>query len=226
MTWFVEKHATAYLAPTREIFAQALTEGIKKDQLYLTGRPVRRQFRETLACSRVDTLQTLGLDPARFTIFLRGGAKGSAGVDQILRHIMQRNMPIQVILATGNNQAMAEQYAHTRHVSVLPFTEVIAPAMAAVDMVAGKAGASFITEALPFLVTTLIPGQETPSLRFIERYNLGWVCLRTSAQIELLAKLTCNPAMLAEKVSSIRAYKDWNIKANQGLKPLIDRLLS
>src|SRR5690349_17707210 len=45
-TWFTEKRADAYLAPTREIFAQALAEGIDERRLYPTGRPVRRQFFE------------------------------------------------------------------------------------------------------------------------------------------------------------------------------------
>jgi len=56
MTWFVEKHADAYLAPTREIFAQALAQGIAKDHLYLTGRPVRSQFLAPATCTREDAL--------------------------------------------------------------------------------------------------------------------------------------------------------------------------
>lgn len=77
----------------------------------------------------------------------------------------------------------------------------------------------------PFLVTALIPGQETPSLQFIERYNLGWVTLETTAQQELLAKLASNPEIMAEKVSSIQAYKAWNREANHAILPLIERLL-
>ena len=44
MTYFTERHAAGYLAPTREIFAQAQKLGIEKKRLHLTGRPVRRQF--------------------------------------------------------------------------------------------------------------------------------------------------------------------------------------
>ena len=66
--------------------------------------------------------------------------------------------------------------------------------MAAADVIAGKAGASFITEAFilekPFLVTALIAGQETPSLQFIERHNLGWDCLATSRTTRVACK-TC-----------------------------------
>ena len=230
MTWFVEKHADAYLAPTREIFAQALKQGIDKDHLYLTGRPVRRQFLETAPCLGEEMRATLGLKPDIFTIFLQGGAKGSASVDRMLENIQAMHMPVQVILAVGDNQEMAARYANSAWIHVLPFTENIASAMGAADVIAGKAGASFITEAFmlekPFLVTALIAGQETPSLQFIERYNLGWVALQTTTQQELLATLASNPEIIAEKVKSIRAYRTWNVEANQVILPLVARLLS
>jgi hypothetical protein len=76
----------------------------------------------------------------------------------------------------------------------------------------------------PFLATAFIPGQETDNLQFIERHNLGWICLETTAQQELLTSITSNPAMIAEKIESIRAYKAWNIQANQHIGAIIDRL--
>jgi UDP-N-acetylglucosamine:LPS N-acetylglucosamine transferase/membrane protein DedA with SNARE-associated domain len=229
MTWFVEKRADAYLAPTKEIFEQALRQGIERDRLHLTGRPARRQFYETTANEREKTLSALGLDPRLFTLFLQGGAQGSAGADRLIAHILSTKLPAQIILAAGNNQEMAARYASTERVHVLPFTEQIAPYMAAADIVAGKAGASFITEALllekPFMVTSFIPGQETPNLRFIERHNLGWVCLEIAEQQKLLAKLASNSEMIAEKVRCIQKYRAWNIEANQAIAPLIARLL-
>jgi UDP-N-acetylglucosamine:LPS N-acetylglucosamine transferase/membrane protein DedA with SNARE-associated domain len=229
LTWFTEKHADAYLAPTREIFVQALEQGINKEHLYLTGRPVRHQFTEIIPDTRASTLTDLGLDPQIFTLFLQGGAKGSAGVDRIIKNICAIDVPIQIILAAGDNRQMAERYAHTEHISILPFTTKIAPYMAAADIIVGKAGASFISEAFllekPFLVTAIISAQEGPSLKFIERYNLGWVCLETEAQQALLTKLATNHTMLAEKVQSIRTYKTWNMQANQEIGTIIDRLL-
>jgi UDP-N-acetylglucosamine:LPS N-acetylglucosamine transferase len=107
---------------------------------------------------------------------------------------------------------------------------MIAPYMAAADVIAGKAGASFISEAFmlekPFLVTAFIPGQETPNLGFIQQHNLGWVCPETTVQTELLIRIASNPGMIAEKMDSIRAYKAWNIQANQHIYPIFDRLLS
>ncbi len=229
MTWFTEKGADAYLAPTREIFVQALQQGIDKDRLHLTGRPVRRQFLEVSAGKRSEMLAALGFDPAVFTVFLQGGAKGSAEADRAIEGLLSAGVPMQIILAAGNNERMAARYAGSELVRVLPFTEEIAPYMAAADVIAGKAGASFISETFmlekPFLVTSYIPAQETPNLQFIEHHNLGWVCLETPAQKDLLASIASNPGMIAEKVDSIRAYKAWNAQANQQICPVIDRLL-
>lgn len=230
MTWFVERYATAYLAPTREIFAQALKQNIAQERLYLTGRPIRRQFLEAKSDEKATMLTSLGFDPAGFTIFLQGGARGSASVDWLIKNIQATELHVQIILAAGNNEKMVKQYADNDFIRVISFTENIAPYMVAADVVVGKAGASFITEAFmlekPFLVTTVIPAQEAPSLQFIERHNLGWICLTAATQRELLEKITHNTDMIAEKVRSIRAYKEWNKQVYQEVGSIIDHLIS
>ncbi len=230
MTWFTEKRADAYLAPTREIFAQALAEGIDEQRLFLTGRPVRRQFTEVASNSKSETLAALGFDPSVFTIFLQGGAKGSAGVDRTIENLLSSSIPAQILLAAGNNKSMAARFAGYQRVYTLPFTESIAPYMAAADVIVGKAGASFISEAFtlekPFIVTSYIAGQESANLSFIEHHKLGWICLEPASLQKLLADIARDPALLAEKVSSIQAYKAWNRQANEGICAVIDRLLS
>jgi UDP-N-acetylglucosamine:LPS N-acetylglucosamine transferase len=229
-TWFIEKHADAYLAPTNEIFVQALKQGIARDRLHLTGRPVRHQFLNAPANVKEKTLAILGFDPAIFTIFLQGGAKGSAEIDRTIKTLLNMDKPVQIILAVGNNEVMASRYVGINKVGVLPFTETIAPYMASADVIAGKAGASFISESFmlekPFIATAFIPGQETPNLQFIKRHNLGWVCLKSSAQKEVFASITNNPGLITEKERSICAFKTWNLRANQHIVPIIDQLLS
>ena len=228
-TWFSEKHADAYLAPSREIFTQTLNQGIAKNRVHLTGRPIRRQFLETSAVNKEALFTSLHFDPSVFTLFLQGGAKGSARVDRTIENILATPLPIQIILAAGNNTELIARYERTEQVRVLPFTENIAPYMAVADIIAGKAGASSITEAFilekPFLATAVIPGQETPNLRFIEQHNLGWVCLQAAAQQTLLSQIVSDPTMIHEKVASIRAYKTWNMQANQQIVLIIDKLL-
>jgi len=233
-TWFSEKCADAYLTPTREIFAQALAQGIEQSRLHVTGRPVRKQFLQTYGiASRVETLASMQLSPDAFTIFLQGGAKGSARIERTMRSIFAAGSPetpIQIILAAGNNSAIITRFSNIPNLRVLPFSGTIAPYMAASDLIVGKAGASFLTEAImlekPFLITTYIPGQEGPTLRFLERYNLGWTCLDAGKQQQLLTGILRNPDLIVEKVSSIQTYKAWNISANAGIISLIDGLLS
>lgn len=230
LTWFTEKLADAYLAPSREIYAQAKARGIEGERLHVTGRPIRRQFLEVSVAGRSETLTALGFDPGVFTIFLQGGAMGSASVDQTVGILLNMKAPVQIMLAAGNNKKMLERYAGSERIRTLPYLEMIAPYMVAADVIAGKAGASSITEAFilekPFLATACIPGQETPNLQFIEQHNLGWVCLEARNQQELFTSLATNPSMIVEKKDDIRAYKDWNIQANQNICPIIDRLLA
>jgi processive 1,2-diacylglycerol beta-glucosyltransferase len=230
--WFTEKKADIYLAPTREIHDQALREGVKRERLYAAGRPVRRQFLEldTSPSRRAETLTSLGLDPTMFTVFLQGGAKGSAGVDRTVKSILNAGVPIQIILAVGNNTTMAAHFSGVDRLAVLPFTEAIAPYLDAADVMVGKPGASFLTEAFtlekPFIVTTFIPGQEAPNLRFIQRHNLGWVCLDQGKLRSLLKTLATDSTVMQEKITSIRAYKEWNTQARQAVLPVVEQLLT
>lgn len=227
--WLTEKNAGAYLVPTREIFAQALGYGIDEDRLHLTGIPVRKQFLQDYSNSKAETLTALDFDPTVFSVFLQGGAEGAAGIDRTVKSILASDRPVQIILAVGTNRHLASRFAGIVNVRVLPFTQTIAPYMAAADVVIGKAGPNFISEAVmlekPFLATSFIPGQETPNLAFLERYNLGWVCLEPAAQQRLITQLASDPQGIAEKVNSIRAYRAWNIQANQDINPVIEGLV-
>jgi len=228
-TWLTVKNAHAYLVPTREILAQARTQQIDESRLHLTGMPVRAQFLQDYSTKKTALLTALGLEPALFTVFLQGGAEGAAGIDQTVKSVLASHRSIQVILAVGTNTQLASRFSGMERLRVLPFTKTIAPYMAAADVVTGKAGPNFISEAVmlgkPFLATTFIPGQEAPNLKFLERHNLGWVCLEPQAQQHLIATLLDNPSVLAEKNASVQAYRAWNTQANLHLMPVIKSIL-
>jgi UDP-N-acetylglucosamine:LPS N-acetylglucosamine transferase len=227
-TWVSEKNADAYLVPTREIYAQAQEQGIDPGHLYLAGMPVRKQFLQDYSISKPETLTELAFDPTVFTVFLQGGAEGAAGIDRTVNNILSSGRPVQIILAVGTNKQLAFRFTGIARVRVLPFTDNIAPYMAAADVIAGKAGPNAIAEAVmlekPFVATAFIPGQEAPNLAFLQRYNLGWVCLEAEAQRELMGKLATDPALLAPKIASVRDYRAWNVQANQYLCSVVNGL--
>ncbi len=231
-SWLTERGAAAVLATTRETYAQALTVGFAAERLFLVGWPVRRQF--ALAASfdsqRAETLKRLGLDPQRFTVFLQGGGEGAAQFGRTVERVLALSQDLQVILATGTNQALLTRFKGVRNLYALPFTKEIAPYMAAADVIMGKAGPNMLFESValgkPFIATAYIPGQEQANLEFIQRHALGWIALDAGQQRALLLKLLANPDELQRLAVSVNAYRAWNTSANAAIVPLLKNLLA
>ncbi|HZB96815.1 MAG TPA: glycosyltransferase [Herpetosiphonaceae bacterium] len=228
-TWLTLKRAAAYLVPTYEIYAQARASNIEAGRLHLTGLPVRQQFLQDYSTCRTETLAELGFDPGVFTAFVQGGGEGAAGISRTVEGLLAANQPVQMIFAAGTNKHLAARFSGIEQLRVLPFTEKLAPYIAAADVVIGKAGPNSIAEAVmlgkPFVATTCIPGQETPNLEFLERHNLGWVGVETSRLQQILAQIVRDPSALAARARSVQAYRAWNLQAIQQTGAVIDALI-
>lgn len=230
-SWLTERRASATFATTRETYEQALAIGFAPERLHLVGWPVRSQFYRSDLSNR-EKLTQLNLVPNRFTIFLQGGGEGAARIANTIENMLAIDSltnKVQIILATGTNQNLIARYCKVPNVATLPHTDDIAPYMAAADLVMGKAGPNILFETVmlgkPFLATTFIPGQEQENLAFIQRHGLGWVALHPEEQRTLLLELVHNPAQLEALSSTINAYRDWNINANQHIPRLIHELI-
>jgi UDP-N-acetylglucosamine:LPS N-acetylglucosamine transferase len=235
-SWLTERSAAATFATTRETYEQALAIGFVPERLHLVGWPVRAQFyRSELSNKEMSgvTLTQLNLAPNRCTIFLQGGGEGAARVAKTIQNILAIETlanDVQIILATGTNQNLLARYRNAPNVATLPYTNDIAPYMAASDLIMGKAGPNILFESVmlgkPFVATTFIPGQEQENLAFLQRHGLGWIAIRSEEQRALLIKLIHNPTQLEALSSTISTYREWNIKANQHIVPLIRKHLS
>ncbi len=190
---------------------------------------MRQQFLQDYSANRADLFTSLQLDPTLFTVFLQGGAEGAASIEQTVKSILASGKPIQILLAAGTNKPLAARFSNVDRVRVIPFTRHIAPYMAAADVVIGKAGPNTIIEtvmlAKPFVATAFIPGQEAPNLAFLERHNLGWVCLEREAQQTLIVQLATNPALIAEKMLDIQNYRAKSMQGRLIISNVIDQLV-
>ncbi|HZR42669.1 MAG TPA: glycosyltransferase [Ktedonobacteraceae bacterium] len=224
-SWLTERGAAATLAPTRETYAQALSVGFAPERLHQVGWPVREQFYRVDPSQRAQTLAELGLDPARFTVFLQGGGEGAAQFGRTVERVLAINAPLQVILATGTNQALLARFQSVKNLYALPFTSEIAPFMAAADVIMGKAGPNMLFESVtlgkPFIATAYIPGQEEANLEFIRRHKLGWVALSAEQQQTLLARLAAQGPELQAMTSTVNSYRQWNIRSTEAIVPII-----
>jgi UDP-N-acetylglucosamine:LPS N-acetylglucosamine transferase len=228
-TWLTVKNAAAYFVPTVEIMEQARHSGIDESRLYFTGFPVRQQFLQDYRANRAEIFASLKLDPSLFTLFLQGGAEGAAGIEQTVQSILASDTSIQIVLAAGTNTTLAARFNAADRVRVIPFTRTIAPYMAAADIVVGKAGPNTIIETVmlekPFIATAFIPGQEAPNLAFLERHNLGWVCLEREVQESLILQLATDPTLIAAKMPDIQRYRAESLKARRLIPTVIDQLI-
>ena len=234
-SWLTERHANATLATTRETYQQARTLGFDPERLHLVGWPVRAQFyrsdlsnQEMLREKRIQ----LGLTPKRCTIFLQGGGEGAARIANTIENILSvdaRAHKVQIIVAAGTNQHLLTHYKNVPNVATLPYTNDIAPYMAAADIIMGKAGPNILFESVmlgkPFFATTFIPGQEQENLAFIQRHGLGWVAIHPEEQRTLLLSLIHNPDQIASLSTTINAYRDWNLTSTQQIPHLIHQLV-
>jgi len=225
-TWLTVRDVDATLAPTHETYAEARAAGFPPERLHLVGWPVRAQFLRG-GPDRTVALARLGLDPGRITAFVQGGAEGTAGIVRTVESVLAAGAA-QVILAAGTNRRLRDRFAGAARVRAVPFTEEIAPLMAAADVVLGKAGPNMLFEAVtlgkPFVATTHIPGQEEGNLALIERYGLGWVALEPCDQRALIVQLAAGPAVLAARRASVERYRVWNTAATQSIGPLLRQL--
>jgi UDP-N-acetylglucosamine:LPS N-acetylglucosamine transferase len=225
-SWLTERHAAITLAPTRETYVQALSANFDPARLHQVGWPVRDQFYRVDGSQRTELLERLGLGLTHFTIFLQGGGEGAAQFGHSVEHILDIDPNLQVILATGTNQALQMHFHGVKNVYALPFTKEIAPYMAVADVIMGKAGPNMLFEAVtlgkPFIATSYIPGQEEANLDFIRSHQLGWVALRREQQQILLKKLLINPSELQTMRATVAAYREQNAKGVDLIVSIID----
>lgn len=234
-SWLTERRANATFATTRETYEQALATGFAPERLHLVGWPVRAQFYRSDLSNREKSngkLTQLNLLPNRYTLFLQGGGEGATRIASTIENILTSETltnEVQIILAAGTNQKLLTRYRNVPNIATLPHTNDIAPYMAAADLIMGKAGPNILFESVtlgkPFVATTFIPGQEQENLAFIQRHHLGWVAIQPEEQRALLLELIHNPPQLEALSTTINAYRDWNINANQQIFPLIRQLI-
>ncbi len=126
-------------------------------KVYHTGLPVRA---EVLSTSRADGAGRLGVEPTKLTVLATGGSRGAASLNRAMTGVLREatgNPDLQVLLATGT--AHYQEYLQSLdsvgidvvkygNITIKPYFYNMADALAASDLVIGRAGASFLAEVM------------------------------------------------------------------------------
>ncbi len=118
----------------------------------------------------------LGLQPALSTAIVLFGGHGSKVMFDITERLDAANLPVQLILVCGRNEALAAKLRARKWrmpVNVLGFTKEIHKWMRAADFLIGKPGPGSIAEAMVRKLPVLIECNSWTLPQ--ERYNAEWV---------------------------------------------------
>ena len=172
--------ADLVVAPTELARKVALRRRVPADRVKLLGLPVDLRFRPPAPGEKRALRRRFGLDEARFTVLVMGGAAGVGNLLKQVRVLAWEPQQWQVVAVCGRNEKLRRRLARLRFATptlVLGFVDFMPELMRASDVVVTKAGPGAIAEALatgvPVLVTGFLPGQESPNVDFVIESGFG-----------------------------------------------------
>jgi 1,2-diacylglycerol 3-beta-galactosyltransferase len=146
-----------------------------------------------------DLRESYQLHPERFTALLIGGGEGAGGLEEIVRAIQPLDLPVQVIVVCGRNEALQRRLTrmHLRTPAhICGFVKTIPELMRAADVVVTKGGPQTIAESLvagrPVILTQTLPGQEQGNGAFVESRGVGFAPGPVDRIVANLARLAAD----------------------------------
>ena len=137
--------ADLVIAPTEVARKVAIRRRVPHERVKLLGLPVDMRFRPPAAGEKQALRRRFGLDEARFTVLVMGGAAGVGGLLNQVRVLGWEPHQWQVIAVCGRNEKLRRRLARLRFATptlVLGFVDNMPEVMRACDVVVTKAGSS------------------------------------------------------------------------------------
>src|SRR6266571_3644564 len=172
--------ADLVIAPTELARKVALRRRVPADRIKLLGLPVDLRFRPPAPGEKRALRRRFGLDERRFTVLAMGGAAGAGQLLKQVRVLAWESHPWQVVAVCGRNERLRRRLARVHFATptlVLGFVDFMPELMRACDVTVTKAGPGAIAEALatgvPVIITSFLPGQESPNVDFVVESGFG-----------------------------------------------------
>lgn len=190
--WFHPNVDACYVA-SKEAYQRARRAGLRSEQLYLYGLPIRPVFAHP-KLPQIALRQQLNLHPVLPTVLVASGGEGIGPLREIAvqldAYLATNDGPLgQIVIVCGRNRPLREQLtamSWQTPVQVCGFVENMDEWMAACDCIVTKAGPGTIAEALssglPMILSGFIPGQEEGNVPYVLDNHVG-VYLETPTTI-------------------------------------------
>lgn len=210
--WIADR-VDAYVVANGDMIAEMEAMGVPKEKIYPFGIPVENVF-----FSEGDNtafLKRIGLDTELPTILVMAGSFGVTNILKIYRQIIRLDMNFQIIVITGRNGKLHEEFAKLIPESPKPtklvfFTDEVENYMHAADLLITKPGGLTVSEALacgiPLAVFDAIPGQEEDNANFLLTHNMAVKLENGDDCGETIRSLLADSQKLNDMRSSCRGF--------------------
>jgi hypothetical protein len=195
-----------------------------------SGMILRPDFYEQDDSDPIALRKELGLRPDLTTAIVLFGGFGSSAMYDIASRLDAAQLPLQLILICGRNEALAAKFNARRWripLKVIGFTKEIHKLMRAADFLIGKPGPGSIAEAMVRKLPVLIECNVKTLPQ--ERYNAEWVeekrvgiVLHNFREVVSGVQRMLDPATLAEFRKNVAALEN---RAIFEIPEILDKLL-
>lgn len=213
-TWWSVPMADWMVVASREARDKLARRAMPADKIRIIPFPVNNKFFR-ITRSREEIGREYGVDPSLKTILSSAGAMGIGKNTEFVREIVKRNIPFNVILVCGKNEAVKKEMdefkkATPSRANLIPvgFASNMNELHLACDLTMGKAGASATFETLlmkkPVIFTDWAGYNEKPNLDFCVKRRLGWHAKNLRDFLDIAEKILTTD-ILSEYTRNIEA---------------------
>ncbi len=232
--WSVHPFVASTVSESNLAFDEQTADSIKTlvPQAPITpiGWFVRDAFEKPF--NKEEVRKYLRLDRNKLTLLFTTGSEGTEKIVPIVSDLITTNLPVQIIVACGNNQHLLEKINNLKNnlkenisLHAIPFTNELHLYMQAADLVIGKAGPNSVFEAVachtPFFAVTHIAGQEDGNLDIIRELKLGYVEENPIKATKLLHQIIEQPEQLKKFANNLKTLAAYNKQAKEKIKKIL-----
>lgn len=201
---WIHRATDCYLVGTQEIKERLVAKGVNRDIIYVTGIPVRAEFK--LPVHRGDRQQR--------NLLIMGGGLGMMPKKDSFYEALDGLPGVHTTIITGRNQKLYDRLVDKyEHIEVVGFTDRVYEYMAKADLVLTKPGGITMFESifseLPILAWEPFLEQEKNNARFLVKRGLGRVAAKEPDEcLTAIRELIYDDYTLADMSAKMHALKE------------------
>jgi processive 1,2-diacylglycerol beta-glucosyltransferase len=192
---WIQSGIDKYFVATEDLANKMIRKGIRKEQIKVSGIPIRKIFQEVFDSEII--LQRYGLKPTQKYILIMAGAYGVFWILKKMIVLLLAMEGVQIIIVCGRNiglQTKLEAFLKQESkVTILGFVEQIQELMVISSCIITKAGGITLSEAialqLPIIVFRPVPGQENENASYLAEKKLIFITHHLTELIKVVHEI-------------------------------------